>query len=120
GLYAKLLPMPAEIVFVGRSRDPWILGQPFRNSPDVPDLETVTTEPTRVWYLAPELLGGNQQAIDGYNLDRYALGMALWQCFYPLPDPAKAPAGKVPGRQLVAALQGTPINPHRQRSNMPF
>src|SRR5205085_3510119 len=54
-LYAGLLPMPAEIVFLGRTFDPWILGQPFRNAPHLPDLETVTTEPTRVWYLAPEL-----------------------------------------------------------------
>ena len=118
-LYAGFLPMPAEIVFPGRSRDPWLLGQPFRSSPHLPELETVMTEPMRVWYLAPELLRGNQHAIQGDNLDRYALGMALWQCFYTLPDPAKV-AGNVPIRQLLAALHGTMTNPSRQRSDMPY
>jgi len=119
-LYAGLLPMPAEIVFPGRALDPWLLGQPFRSSPHLPDLQTAVTEPLRVWYLAPELLRGNQLAVQGDNLDRYAMGIALWQCFYPLPEMTKGGSGKLPSRQIVAALHGTASDPRRQRSDMPF
>lgn len=116
-LYAGLLPMPADIFYA--EDDPWLLPLPLRTDPHLPDAEVVLTEPERVWYLAPELVRGQTSRVSGDNLDRYALGVALWQCFHRLPE-ARGSCAEPALQVLRQAVHGLNLHPTPQSWEMPF
>jgi hypothetical protein len=105
-LHPGVLPLPADVVFTADDT-PHLLALP---PGALPDVASVFAEPARALYLAPELVRGLPAGPD--NLDRYALGVALLQCFgRPLPGD---PAG-----QLARTANGTALAPQRFEDDLP-
>jgi len=116
-LYPGLFPMPADIVLP--HTEAWLLALPMRRRPALPDWSTVLTEPLRAHYLAPDVLSG-RQALQGDLLDRYALGMALWPCFFKLPERGGVSPVQVAGNILSRAVNRSALALERQKSDLPF
>lgn len=108
-LWRPLLPMPADIAFA-QTGEVFLL--PLPKGP-LPPVEQIFAAPERGLYLAPELARG-AVAGDGGDWDRYALGVALLQCFAEISLPADA------GAVLLEAARGNALSPPRVASNLPF
>ena len=99
-----LVPMPAEIAF-GEGDNPELLPMPHR----LPlDLDSVTADVERAWYVAPELLRG----LASDEAARYAAGVTLLRCFYELPSAQ-------PHELLERVANGTLLEPDRLESSLP-
>jgi len=116
-LHAGLLPLPADVFYA--EDQPWLLQLPLRQDCHLPDAEVVLAEPERAWYLAPELVRGQMSRVSGYNLDMYALGVSLWQCFYRLPAARPGPADS-PLQVLCQVVHGLDLHPPSNAWDMPF
>ncbi len=95
-----LLLTPADVL-VNREHTAWLLPLPFWRLPDV---NTVFQSPLRSLYLAPELICSRADlawdTAAWVNVDRYAFGAFLWQCFHKLEAVAD------PGLALRLAANG--------------
>jgi hypothetical protein len=101
------LPMPVDIVFPAGDL-PWLLPMPARWTPDVHE---VFAEPSRAWYLAPELVRGRPGLPEA--ADRYALGTVVLGCFAELPSAD-------PGELLLRVASGTALAAEHTASSLPF
>jgi len=96
-LHEGLLPMPADIVFTADGQ-PWLLPMPFWRFPDV---ESVFAAPARGLYLAPEYVRGCSEPTMKRNMDTFAIGALLQQCF------SRAPSAEDSGAVLLRAANGS-------------
>lgn len=75
------LPMPADIVLADDI--PHILAVPQWG---IPDVEALFSEPSRIPYMAPQILAGSDPLSWQSNADVFAMGVMLLQCFFRLPS----------------------------------
>jgi len=108
-LHSPLLPMPADVVFAAGGR-PSLLALPFWKLPGV---DSIFAEPVRGLYLAPEVVCG-RSGVNWQNVDRYAFGVSLLECFYKLPAADDAAA------VLLDASRGTALAPYKLASYLPL
>ena len=108
-LWSPLLLMPTDIVFAQNGQTFML---PFPKGP-LPQVEQIFDAPDRILYLAPELVRGTVMGT-WENLDRYALGVALLQCFGRISLPAEA------SEHLLDAARGDILAPRRVVSRLPF
>jgi len=105
-----LLPTPSDIVFV--KGDPYLLYIPeFLGYPGISSLFSNTT---RILYLAPEILRSQDSIIRGKNLDIYALGVILLECFY------SHKMTKNPDILLQRAASGSLFEREKMDTRLPF
>jgi tetratricopeptide (TPR) repeat protein len=107
-LTAPIWPLPADVAFT-RDGPAFFLTLPPGQTPDV---RSVFAVPLRGFYLSPELVRGLKTE-SGESQDRYALAVALSQCFAKLPP---APDG---GAVLAGAARGAVFGEGAQ-STLPF
>ena len=70
--------MPTDIVF--NQQWPMLLALPSLGL--WPRFETLIAEPSRIPFLAPELVRGNRQLIRDRNIDLYGCGVMMLQCIF--------------------------------------
>ena len=107
-----LLPMPSQILFNADGEPLFLGGTPYL---PITRVEQLFSEPQRILYLAPELIGSRGSvAWDWQRVDYYCLGVLLHQCLYPpsaIPNPETA---------LRRAVNGTLFNSDSRRGTTPF
>ena len=108
-LHLGLLPMPADIMFVGVT--PYYLPIPEGAHPSMADLWEI---PERCWYLAPQLVRGLDALSWKAHADVYAFGAIVLQCFFELCAIESAPEA------LTLAATGALHSPDRLSSRLPF
>ena len=111
-----LLVLPADIVFY-RQKTPYLLPLPYWQLPEIGD---VFSEPARGLYFAPELVRIDSRrdlgnSVDMWeNLDRYAMGAILLQCFHIMPK------NKDGSAMLELVANGSIFHKSRLQSSLPF
>ncbi|MBN2202415.1 serine/threonine protein kinase [bacterium] len=103
-------PMPADIVF--NQQWPVLLALPSLGL--WPRFETLVAEPSRVPFLAPELVRGSRQLIRDRTLDLFACGVMMLQCLFAWKEPDD------PFLMLRKAASGTLFEPEGLLQRMPI
>jgi tetratricopeptide (TPR) repeat protein len=102
------LPMPADVAFAADNA-PCLLPMPDRWKPAVAEL---FEEPHRAWHLAPELIRGHP-VVTAEAVDRDALGMLVFRCFFRLPPTDS-------GEILLQVATGAASELQHAASSLPF
>lgn len=92
----NLIPLPSDIVFVDRT--PFLLKLPSIGRPRI---KSLFTEPSRIIYLAPELIRGKSLDVSDESVTNYAIGIQAIHCLYHWQD------GDTAEMRLTKSANGT-------------